>query len=179
MNKINKRAFVISSAAAVCGLITLPVRAQSKDKPLRIGTFDSRAIAIAFGNSDMHRKLMTTVQADYNTAKAAKDDKRIKQIESQMKTGQRRLHEQGFSTGSVINILAHVKNSLAGVAQEAGVDLIISKWEVMFQTPAVEIIDVTAPLVKLFQPSDRALKWIEDLKKQAPIAIEKLPDDLD
>jgi len=121
---------------------------------------------------------MAAVKADYDKAKDAKDEKRMKEIGAKMQTKQRRLHEQAFSTASVANLLQSVKAELPGVARAAGVDLIVSKWEVMFQAPEMEIVDVTKQLAMLFNPSTQGLKWI-DGETKPPIPIDDLPDDLD
>lgn len=178
---ISKRAFVVTSATTLCGLLPGTALGESSPKQnrLRVGIFDSRAIAIAAVNSPARNKSMEAVRADYEKAKAANDEKRMNAIKQQMQTKQRRQHEQGFSTGSVINLLQPVKADLPGLAKTIGVDLIISKWEVMFQSPAVEVVDVTEQLAKLFNPSPKALKWIEDISKKQPIPIDELPDDLD
>jgi hypothetical protein len=177
---ISKRGFVLTSATALCSLVSIPALAQSesKDKRLRIGTFDSRMVAVGFFNSGAGQKMMAAVKADYDKAKDAKDDKRMKEIGAKMQTKQRRLHEQAFSTASVVNLLQSVKAELPGVAKAAGVDLIVSKWEVMFQAPEVEIVDVTKQMAKLFNPSAQGLKWIEG-ETPPPIHIDDLPDDVD
>jgi Skp family chaperone for outer membrane proteins len=153
--------------------------AQSKDNTLRIGVYDSRAIAVAWGNSAEFRKSLDAVKADYKQAKAAKDDKRVKEIETQMKAGQRRSHEQGFSTGSVANIMAKIKDSLPAVAKKAGVDLIVSKWEVNYQSPGIKVVDVTDDLVALFHASAKGLKWAKDIQTRPPLPIEQITDDMD
>jgi hypothetical protein len=117
------------------------------------------------------------VHADYDTAKAANNDTRAKELEMEGQWSQVRLHQQTFSTGPVAGILARVKDKLPAIAAQAGVWLIVSKWEVQFQDPAVETVDVTLPIVKLFNPSDRVLTWIAQMKTQDPIPFEKLPLD--
>src|SRR5271169_1983629 len=129
--------FLVSSAVALCLMAGATARAQSKNNTLRIGVYDSRAIAVAWGNSAEFQKTLESVTADYKKAKEAKDDKRVKEIEIQMKAKQRRAHEQGFSTGSVAPIMASLKDSLPAVAKKAGVDVIVSKWEVNYQSPGI------------------------------------------
>ena len=103
----------------------------------------------------------------------------MKEIESRMKSEQRRLHEQGFSTGSVTGIMAKIKDSLPGVARKADVQIIVNKWELNYQSPDVEIVEVTDELVALFHPSEKALGWIRDLKQHPPQPIEKITEDMD
>ena len=153
--------------------------AQTNENTLRIGVYDSRAIAVAYGNSAEFRKSLDAVKADHQKAKAAKDDKRAKEIETQMKAQQRRAHEQGFSTGSVAPIMAKIKDSLPGVAKKAGVDVIVSKWELNYQSPGVKVVDVTDDLVGLFHVSAQGLKWVKSIQPQQPLPIEQITDDMD
>ena len=109
---VSQRRFIVSSAVALCVMAGAAAFGQSKENTLRIGVYDSRAVAVAYGNSAEFRKSLDAVTADHKKAKDAKDDKRVKEIETQMKAKQRRAHEQGFSTGSVADIMAKIKDSL-------------------------------------------------------------------
>jgi hypothetical protein len=166
-------------AAMVAAIVSCggPPAAAQNAKPLRIGVFDSRAIALAYGNSDEFQRIVKCMHADYDAAKAANNDSRAKELETEGQWSQVRLHQQTFSTGPVAGILAKVKDKLPAIAAQAGVSLIVSKWEVQLQDPAVETVDVTLPIVKLFHPSDRVLTWIAQMKTQDPIPFEKLPLD--
>jgi hypothetical protein len=39
------------------------------------------------------------------------------------------------------------------------------------KTPSVEIVDITSPLVKLFNPDEQTLKYIEGMSKQPPMTL--------
>jgi Skp family chaperone for outer membrane proteins len=171
--------FVTTAAVALCLLAGATALAQSREKALRVGVYDSRAIAIAYGNSTEFRKFLDAVKADHQKAKEAKDDKRMKEIETQMKARQRRAHEQGFSTGSVGDIMVKIKDALPAVARKAGVDLIVSKWEVNYLSPEFKAVDVTDDLVALFHVSEKGLGWIKDIRTHPPLPIEQITDDLD
>ncbi len=167
------------STVALCVLTSATTSAQSQMNKLRIGVYDSRAIAIAYGNSAEFQQSLKPVRADYNKAKAEKNDKRMKEIDAQMRLQQRRLHEQGFSTGSVAGYMAKIKESLPDVAKRAKVQAIVSKWELNQQSPDVEVVDVTDELVALFHPSEKVLGWVKDLKNHPPLPIEEITDDMD
>jgi NAD(P)H-dependent flavin oxidoreductase YrpB (nitropropane dioxygenase family) len=167
------------SAAALCVWMSAPALAQSQTNKLRIGVYDSRAIAIAYGNSAEFQQSLKSIHAEYNKAKEEKNDKRMKEIEAQMKLGQRRLHEQGFSTGSVAGFMVKIKDSLPVVAKKAGVQIIVSKWELNHRSPDVEVVEVTDELVALFHPSEKVLGWVKDLKSHPPLPIEEITDDMD
>ncbi len=71
-----------------------------------------------------------------------------------------------------------MKDRLPEAARKAGVDVIA--WQCDYAGPNVEIVDVTDALVLLFEPSERTLKTIVELRKR-PTAnldeIEKHHDD--
>ncbi len=146
---------------------------------MRIGVYDSRAIAIAYGNSAEFQQYVKSVRADYDKAKAEKDDKKMKEIDARMKLRQRRMHEQGFSTGSVAGIMATIKDALPGVAKKAGVQAIMSKWELNYQNPGIEVVDVTDELTVLFHPSEKVQSILKDVKNHAPVPMEEITDDMD
>jgi Skp family chaperone for outer membrane proteins len=176
---VSKGWLTVSAAIALSAITGATAWAQAKENTLRIGVYDSRAIAVAYGNSTEFRKSLEGITADYKKAKEAKDDKRVKEIETQMKAQQRRAHEQGFSTGSVAPIMAKIKDSLPAVAKKAGVDVIVSKWEVNYQSPGIKVVDVTDDLVALFHVSAKGLEWVKGIKDHAPVPIEQITDDMD
>jgi hypothetical protein len=153
--------------------------AQSQTNKLRIGIFDSRAIAIAYANSSGFEDSLKHVRAEHEKARAEKNEKQMKEIEARMKREQRRMHERGFSTGSVAGILATVQDALPAVAKKAHVMLIVSKWEVNYSAPSVELVDVTDDLVALFHPNEKVLNQVKSCRQQKPLPIEAISDDMD
>jgi hypothetical protein len=169
--RFGKSVFVGLSILAFCAMF---LASQPTPKTFRVGTFDSRAVAISYARSEMFAPLMKSLMAKYEKAKAEKDEKTIKECEAEGPAQQQILHQQGFSIASVADILEKVKADLPKIAQEAGVDLIVSKWEVVHQAPSIEIVDVTANLVKLFKPNEQTLKILEELSKQPPVPLLEL-----
>jgi len=165
---LGKSVFVGVSILAVCAMF---LALQPTPTKVRVGTFDSRAIAIAYARSALFAPVMQGLKDKYEKAKAEKNEKVIKELEAESITQQQLLHLQGFSIGSVADILEKVKDNLPKAAQEAGVDIIVSKWEVAYKNPSIEIVDVTSHLVKLFNPDEQTLKIIEGLSKQPPISL--------
>jgi len=151
--------------------------AQPAGRPVRVGIYDSRAIAVAYVRSDMMHQWMAGLAAERDKAKAAGDEKRVRELEAQGGAQQKRFHEQGFSTASVANLVDRIRDQIPGVAREAGVVLVVSKWEVMYKDPAVEYVDVTLPLVRKFTTDPRALKTVDELMKRPPIPLDELADE--
>jgi len=166
--------FLTAAALTICAQAVV---AQDARSVLRVGVFDSRAVALAYGNSDEFLQSVRQMRTELENAKANKDEKRVKELEQEGPCSQIRLHQQVFSTAPISSILTKVKDKIPGIAAQAGVRMVVSKWEVQFSDPAVENVDVTLPLVMLFNPNEKVLKWVEQMKNQAPIAFEELPLD--
>jgi hypothetical protein len=141
---------------------------------VRIGVFDSRAVAFAYYRSDEFQKVMKDLNAEHAKAKAAHDEKRAKALEKEGEWSQVRTHQRVFSTGPVSDLLAKVKGQLAVIAKQERVSVIVSKWEVQFGDPAAELVDVTLPVAKLLNPSADVLRFVEETKEQAPVPFDQL-----
>ena len=151
---------------------------KAETAKLRVGTFDSRAVAVAYFNSEMRRQQARQMMEEYKKAKTANDQQKIKELEAKRRANETQIHRQGFSTASVANILAEIKDQMPGIAKEAGVDVIVSKWEIAYQSDSAEFVDVTGLLIKPFQPDKKVLGWINDLQKRKPIALQDLEKEL-
>jgi hypothetical protein len=163
---------------AALSLATLPAAEQAKPKAaVKIGTYDSRCVALAYGRSEEQLKAIGTMNQEYQKAKADKNEAKIKELEQEGPWQQVRLHQQVFSTAGVTSITAKIKDQLPAIAKEAGVAAIVSKWEMPYQDSSVETVDVTLAIAKLFKPTDQTLKIIEQMKTQEPVPFEKLPLD--
>jgi hypothetical protein len=171
------------SVAVAAFLLVRSFSASAADDPaanagvprrVRIGVFDSRAVAIAYAPCKIHSEYMRHLKARHDRAKESGDEKQIRQIEREAAGQQALLHRQGFSTGSVRNILRYVEDRVPAVAEKMNVDLIVSKWEVVHAGESIECVDVTPQIVELFDPSERTLKIVAQLKGHEPLPIEKL-----
>ena len=140
---------------------------------LRVGTYDNRAVAIAWFHSEFNDlgKLREQMQA----AKEAGDQAKIDELNELGPKLQRKLHFQGFGRAPVTDLLKPVKDRLGEVASAAGVDAIV--FECDFAGEGVEVVDVTDELIKLFNPTTEALNIIEELKKHDPVPLEDLRDE--
>ena len=145
---------------------------------LRIGTFDSRLVALAYYRSAHGHDALSGLREDIARAKAANDDKRLKGLEAKGPALQNLMHQQVFGCLSVPNVLAAVSDSLPMIAARAGVSMLVSKWEIRCDTSGAERVDVTLQIVDLFQPDPATRAMIEDAMKQkaAPVPVEQLLD---
>ena len=148
--------------------------AAEKKKLLRVGVYDSRGIAIAYVNSEHFGKIMKEKQAALEQAKKDGDAEKIKEIEAWGPAQQAKAHQQGFGMAPVHECFEPIKDKIAEVAKETGVDIIVSKWETDYLSPDAEVVDVTMELAKLFNPREKAYQWIEQMKNEKPISAEEI-----
>ena len=84
---------------AICGVVALAilstVRAEEAPTKLRVGTYDNRAIAVAYASSKYNP--VSEKMEEYEKAKATGDVERAKEMEAWGKKHQRQLHRQGFA----------------------------------------------------------------------------------
>lgn len=145
-----------------------------KKQFLRVGVYDSRGIAIAYAHSHFNDAWYHKMKARLDAAEAAGDEQTVKELKEAGESKQAKQHLQGFGTAPVHDYLERVKDELPQVAQAAGVDVIVSKWELDYLAADAETVDVTMELAKLFEPSERAWKSIQSLGQWKPCSHEKL-----
>lgn len=148
-----------------------PAEKEHKTK-VRIGVFDSRAVAIAYAHSAWNQ--IDAKTAEMKKAKADNNKEKIKELEAWGSAQQAKLHKQGFGTAPVHDLLKHIKNDIPKIAKKAGVDIIVSKWEVVYQNPSIELIDITDEIVKPFSPGEKTLKSIQSIQTHQPFSQEEL-----
>jgi hypothetical protein len=142
---------------------------------VRVGTFDSRAIALVYYRSDATDPHSEELEARYEKAKAAGDEERIKQLEAEFKVLQEIAHKQTFSTWPVDNILEQIQDQIPAIAKQADVEIIVCKWDIVYQKDGIEFIDVTELMVQPFKPDEEAMRIItEQLPKADPVPLKVL-----
>ena len=109
--------------------------AQGSPDKLKIGTYDSRIIIIAYSRSDTFNVRFSRLQKESEALLTGNDSTKKAEAACRMITYQFLLHQQAFCTGSVSAVMDMVKDKLPQVAKEAGVSVIVSKWELIYQDP--------------------------------------------
>lgn len=172
---------VIAVALAALAAHTTVEARQSQKKTsgskVRVGTFDSRAVAMAYFATEAFKRQLSGLHAEHEKAKAAGDEKRVKELEAEGPALQELMHKQGFSTWPVDNILETIKEKIPAIAKQGNVDVIICKWDMVYQRPGIELVDITDLMVQPFNPDEDTLKTIKDVQKHAPVSIEDLEND--
>jgi hypothetical protein len=141
---------------------------------LRLGTFDSRAVAVAYARSETFAAKVGELREDLAKAKEDGNETRAKELEETGRALQQRLHRQGFGTAPVDEILEHIRAELPEIARRAGVDVIVSEWDLAYRDDSAELVDVTDLLVSRFDPDDETLKIVRERRDRRPVPPEQL-----
>jgi len=141
----------------------------NEPRSLVVGTYDPRALAVAFSPTPQNAAEIADLQRQLKAAQDAGDTARAEQIKARGMNLQTVAHLQAFSGASVENVLTYLAPRLDVIAKEAGVDVIVAKVD--FQAPNVTVIDITDKLVAEFKPSARTLQTITELRKQKPLPM--------
>jgi len=162
----------------VCGVLgscTILAAQTNNNTPVRIGIYDSRALAyVWFGSPARQRALQEQMQAA-RAAQAAGDTNRFRLLGDQLRELQAEVHREVFSTAPATGALAELKDRLPAIEKQAGVVTLISKWDepARQRFPHAEVVELTRELVQEFQPTEKQLKVIDGLEKQKPLPLEK------
>jgi hypothetical protein len=166
--------FVLAGLTGYTTVRSEPPESDASESKVRVGTFDSRAIAIAYYNTAEHASYVEGLKAEHAKALAAGDKELVKELEAEGESSQELAHKQVFSTWPVDNILETLKERLPEIAKQADVDVIVSKWNIVYRGQQAELIDVTEAMVTLINPDEKTLEILEELKKQDPVPLEEL-----
>ncbi|MGD9125805.1 MAG: hypothetical protein PVH19_00365 [Planctomycetia bacterium] len=150
----------------------LAAEKESTAKPqgpkIRVGVYENRAIACAYAPSKFNPS--AEKMKEYKKAEAAGDKKRCAELKAWGKEHQRQLHRQGFCAMPVDDLLAHVKDGLAKLAEKENLDLIV--WRYDYKSENVEIIDITDQIVELYDPTEKTKRTIKELLKHPPFPLD-------
>ena len=162
----------LNSIASAQPALTAPARTNIAE---RIGIYDSRAVAVAYGGSSFQKAKMSDLVRQQKEAKAAGDKKAIARIEAEGRAWQAQLHKQGFGTAAVDDLLKHIPNELPKIQADTGVTQLISKWNEpeLRKHASAEQIDVTMKLVDAFHPSERQRNYAIEIQKKKPAKLKK------
>ncbi|MCL7928201.1 MAG: hypothetical protein M8841_10490, partial [marine benthic group bacterium] len=107
-------------------------------------------------------------------AEAAGDSARVEELKLFMPSFQHLLHQQVFSTGSICNVLRVIEDELPAIAAETSVSVIVSKWELPYRGPDVEVIDITPQILALFETDQETAGLVAEMKGAEPVPLEDM-----
>ncbi len=136
---------------------------------IRVGTFDSRLVALAYYNSKDYDKFISDFNRQYKVAESKKDSVTIKKMLVRGPVLQRMMNDRIFGKGSINLILDNYKDKLDAIGKANNVIMVVSKWEVGYKTPGLEFVDLTWKIMAIWNPSEQVIKWAKNGEKELPI----------
>lgn len=136
---------------------------------VRIGVYDSRAVALAFGRSAENLKEISDLGAEAQRAKAGGDQKRFDDLDAKLKQRQFIMHAQVFSNAPAGEALAKLEKALPEIAKAEAVVAIVDR--LAYREAGVEMVDVTARLVEEFNPTAETRRMVGEMKKAPMIDL--------
>jgi len=131
----------------------------------RVGTYDSRAIALAYGRSKMHNDRLDGLLARLKRAEASGAVAEVARLKAIPGKWQERIHSQVFGDAPIPDIIELIDDKLSAIRRQAGVRELADKRRYSPWRPTQQI-DVTDAIVDLFDPSEQTRTYIRQLKER-------------
>jgi hypothetical protein len=146
------------------------VQERAEPNRVRIGIYDSRAIAIAWAGSRFNP--VDAKMKEYQAAKDSNDAKKIAELEAWGPAHQRLLHIQGFGRVPVGELLLPVQEKLKTLISEQNLVAITMHCDQIAES--VQLVDITMELVQFYDPSEKTIEWVKQLRDQEPLSLLEL-----
>jgi hypothetical protein len=112
---------------------------------------------------------MNELMMSFKNAKETNDTNKLKQLEQKGQLLQRIAHDKGFGRGSVAEILEKKKIQLDILAKSENLIAIVSKWELNYSDPNIEVVDITLKMLDLLNAPEKIKKMYEEFKAIPPV----------
>jgi len=167
----------VLAAFVAAGLLGSPgePEATKAGGKLRIGTYKSRVVAMAYAGCEIHERQLEKLRLEHQKAKEAKDGAKVKELEEKGKDQQNLRHMQVFGNAPIHDLLATIPEILQEEARKARVDIIVRQEDIAYREPSVELVDMTESLARRIQPKEERLKKIWEIEKHPPLPLEEFP----
>lgn len=167
------RRTLAAGACSVFMLLARPGWGQTAAAPQRIGVYDSRAVAVAYGGSAFKDQRLQALKARHQQAQQAGDTAAMARLQAEGRAWQAQLHQQAFGTAPVDDILLHIAAELPAIQQAAGVTRLVSRWNraELDKLAHAEQVDLTMALVDALHPTAKQRKYAQDIQAQPPQGV--------
>lgn len=143
--------------------------AAAETRTLKVGVYDSRGVALAYGRSAEGLQRFEQLHRDRDAAEAAGDAAKVRELESQGPWLQERMHMQVFGNLPIDDILEGREAMLGEVAREAGVYVVVPS--VAYKGPYVEVVDVTEAIALRFGADEETLTMVSEIGGQPSVEL--------
>jgi len=170
MKKIKFLSFIVCFLIMFTACSTVETTVDTDIQKIRIGVYDSREVAIAYARGEYFEGILEQLMTEYKNAEESGNEELVHRLDSIGQASQDQLHKQVFSTMPIDNILKLI--NIEEIADKAEVDLIVCRWDIIFEKDDIEYIDVTDYFVEFFSPDSETQSILEEVKKTEPLPLE-------
>jgi hypothetical protein len=164
---------VTLAVVITAGLALSPLSAQTKSSKVKIGTYDSRVVVLAYSTSDQFREKMKRESDESDVLMKSKDTVKMKEGAMKMITMSHLLERSVFTALPASFVIDLVRDKFPEIAKKAGVSMIVSKWDLNYSDPSITIIDLTDQVAALFDPEGKGAETAKEITKQAPMPADE------
>lgn len=140
---------------------------------LRVGVYESRAVALAYGRSELNMERIRDLKGKFKQAEAEGDEVTKTECETLGPRWQDLLHRQVFGDAPIRDILAILEPHLPELRKTTGVELIVTG--VVTAGDGVEVVDVTREMMTLFDVDEETIEMAGQIKNSPPVPWYEFP----
>lgn len=146
--------------------------------PVRVGTYDSRCVMVAFCGSERFEAGFRRLDEALAKAKKDGEPEKIKKADRAIWEARMLTHRQGFGTWPVDNILRQTPEAVEQVKKKTGVTVLVSKWDkkALAKYADCEKIDVSTQLIDALNPNERQRRHAMGMLKVKPLGPQELEE---
>jgi hypothetical protein len=164
---------LLSSSGLAPDAMAVSKSDRTDGSTLRVGIYESRAIALAFGRSELNMSRVRELKQKHRQAEAEGNEEAKVECETLGPRWQELLHRQVFGDAPIPDILAILEPRMAEVREASGVDLIVTG--VVATGDNIEVVDVTQEMMALFDLDEDSIKMANEIKSHPPIPWFEFP----
>ncbi len=133
---------------------------SSAEASVRIGVYDSRALAVAFAGSKAFEDELKPLMASYRSAESAGNKDEMAKADAKIKDIQARLHKQAFQGSAVDEIVATIPDALRSITEREHLQAIVAKSDkaTLERYSNAAQVDVSMELIEALHPNTRQLE---------------------
>ena len=141
--------------------------AQTPAQPVRVGTFHTSSVVVAFYRSPVWAERLKEKKAESEAAKKANDTKKVQELNDWGGGSQELAHRQVSGAAPITTILEALAPAFPGIAQKSQLAMIVA--DLPYANASVEKVDVTDQLLDWLKANEATRKIVRDLRNsQAP-----------
>jgi hypothetical protein len=129
----------------------------------RLGTYESRAVALAWARSTQRNESLRALLAQAREADASGDKLKLQAAKKEVSAQYELLSKQISGDERIPNVMQQLEARMPIILVKAGVSRIIDQRDAPKET---ETIDVTLIVVAEFNPTEKTLRQIAEIRKR-------------